>query len=92
MAVVEGGRNAITHIRLQERFGGAKPFASLIECRLETGRTHQIRVHALHIGNALIGDPVYGRPRALGARYTEALTTALGSFPRQGAACSRAWI
>lgn len=86
MAVVpEGGRNAITHIQTLERFGSQeKPFASLLECRLETGRTHQIRVHAAHIGHSLVGDPVYARPRAVPYRdSTEALRTALGSFPRQ---------
>jgi len=52
------GRRAVTHYRLIEGFG---PGASLLECRLETGRTHQIRAHMAHIGLPLIGDPVYGR-------------------------------
>jgi len=52
------GKPAVTHYRVIERFGSA---ASLIECRLETGRTHQIRVHLSHIGHPVIGDPVYGR-------------------------------
>jgi 23S rRNA pseudouridine1911/1915/1917 synthase len=52
-----GGRHAITHYRVEERFGD---LASLVECRLETGRTHQIRVHLAHIGHPLIGDPLYG--------------------------------
>lgn len=52
-----GGRQAITHYRLRERFGG---LASLLVCRLETGRTHQIRVHLAHIGHPVVGDPVYG--------------------------------
>ncbi|RMF34211.1 MAG: RluA family pseudouridine synthase, partial [Alphaproteobacteria bacterium] len=56
MAVLPGGRRAVTHLRLRERLEGA----ALIECRLETGRTHQIRVHLAHIGHPLIGDPVYG--------------------------------
>jgi 23S rRNA pseudouridine1911/1915/1917 synthase len=65
MAVVAGGRRAVTHLRLLERFGPAeRPHAALVACRLETGRTHQIRVHLAHIGHPLIGDPVYGRPRA----------------------------
>lgn len=57
MAVVKtGGRNAVTHYRVLERF---KEF-TLIEARLETGRTHQIRVHMAYIGHPLAGDPVYG--------------------------------
>jgi 23S rRNA pseudouridine1911/1915/1917 synthase len=60
MAVVgdERGKPAATNYRVLKRFGDG---ASLIECRLETGRTHQIRVHLDHIGHPLIGDPVYGR-------------------------------
>jgi 23S rRNA pseudouridine1911/1915/1917 synthase len=55
-------REAITHYAVQERFGPAtKPVASLVECRLETGRTHQIRVHLAHVGCPLISDPVYGK-------------------------------
>jgi 23S rRNA pseudouridine1911/1915/1917 synthase len=55
-------REAITHFRVLERFGpSGKPVASLVECRLETGRTHQIRVHMAHLGCPLIGDQVYGR-------------------------------
>ncbi len=61
-----GGRNAITYLRTLESFGPPeKRFTALVRCRLETGRTHQIRVHAAHIGHSLVGDPVYGRPRAL---------------------------
>ncbi|SKB26539.1 RluA family pseudouridine synthase [Sphingopyxis flava] len=61
MAVVPTGRgkHAITHYRTIELLTGA----TLIECRLETGRTHQVRVHMAHIGHPLIGDPVYGRSR-----------------------------
>jgi len=59
MAVVVGGRRALTHYRVLERFDGA----ALLGVRLETGRTHQIRVHMAHIGHPLIGDPVYGRRR-----------------------------
>jgi len=51
------GKTAITHYKVLERFDGA----ALIECRLETGRTHQVRVHCASIGHALLGDPVYGR-------------------------------
>jgi 23S rRNA pseudouridine1911/1915/1917 synthase len=62
MAVRQSGREAITHWEVLERFAGAdgKPVASLIECRLETGRTHQIRVHMAHIGHPILGDAVYG--------------------------------
>ena len=79
------GRHAITRVRAVESFGPAqKPFASLIECRLETGRTHQIRVHAMHIGHALIGDPTYGRPRIPAQKESnQALRAALAGFERQ---------
>ncbi len=63
MAVVNsGGRWAVTRARVLERFGpGAKPSTALVECRLETGRTHQIRVHMTFAGHPLVGDRVYGR-------------------------------
>ena len=78
------GRRAVTRMKALERFGPtATPLASLIECRLETGRTHQIRVHASHIGHALIGDPVYGRPRALPRTVSEELRRTLAAFQRQ---------
>ena len=60
MAVVAGGRHAITRYRVLERFAGC----ALLALRLETGRTHQIRVHMNHVGHPLLGDPVYGRRRA----------------------------
>lgn len=56
IAVVKNGRRAVTHYRVLERFKNN----TLVECRLETGRTHQIRVHMAHIGHPLVGDPVYG--------------------------------
>jgi len=61
MAVVAAGRgkHAVTHYRTIEPLAGA----TLVECRLETGRTHQVRVHMAHIGHSLVGDPVYGRAR-----------------------------
>jgi 23S rRNA pseudouridine1911/1915/1917 synthase len=62
MAVREGGREAITHWEIRQTFNGrdGKPVASLLACALETGRTHQIRVHLAHIGHPLMGDLVYG--------------------------------
>jgi 23S rRNA pseudouridine1911/1915/1917 synthase len=60
MAVVEGGKPALTHYAVRERLGAV----TLIECRLATGRTHQIRVHMAHLGHHLVGDPVYGPRRA----------------------------
>ena len=71
MAVVGNGRPAVTHYRVTERF----PRATLVECRLETGRTHQIRVHMAHVGHALVGDPLYGARRCGDVR--------LDAFPRQ---------
>jgi 23S rRNA pseudouridine1911/1915/1917 synthase len=63
MAVLRvGGKPARTHYKVLEAFGLT---AALVECRLETGRTHQVRVHMAHIGHPLIGDPVYGRPRII---------------------------
>ncbi|PZU07482.1 RluA family pseudouridine synthase [Sphingomonas sp.] len=58
MAVVPGGKRAVTHYRTIETLIGA----TLVECRLETGRTHQVRVHMASIGHPLLGDPFYGRP------------------------------
>jgi 23S rRNA pseudouridine1911/1915/1917 synthase len=86
MAVLRaGGKTARTRYRVIESFG-APVFASLVECRLETGRTHQIRVHLTHLGHPLIGDPQYGRkrvpPRARTPAEATAFTVAAG-FPRQ---------
>jgi 23S rRNA pseudouridine1911/1915/1917 synthase len=84
MAVREGGREAVTHWEVQETFNGrdGKPVAALLACQLETGRTHQIRVHLAHIGHPLMGDAVYGphfktKASHLGPRSRAALT-ALG--------------
>jgi 23S rRNA pseudouridine1911/1915/1917 synthase len=84
MAVRDGGREAITHWEIRETFNGrdGRPVASLLACRLETGRTHQIRVHLAHVGHPLIGDGVYGphfktKASHLGPRSQAALT-ALG--------------
>lgn len=62
MAVVKDGKNAVTHFRVIKRF---KDF-TLIECELETGRTHQIRVHLSYIGHPIVGDRVYGRRKIIG--------------------------
>lgn len=82
MAVVtRGGKEALTRYRVLNAFADA---ASLVECRLATGRTHQIRVHMTSIGHPLVGDPVYGRGRAAkGKALTMDQKTALESFPRQ---------
>lgn len=56
MAIVQEGKSAVTHFKVLERFGEY----TLVECALETGRTHQIRVHMTHIGHPLVGDPKYG--------------------------------
>lgn len=79
----QGGRHAVTRARVLESLGKT-PTAALLECWLETGRTHQIRVHLAHCGHSLIGDPVYGGRRklsekAVGAGGVEAARL----FPRQ---------
>lgn len=61
MAVVEKGKSAVTHFRVLEQYQGY----SLVECQLETGRTHQIRVHMAYIGHPLAGDPLYGPRKTL---------------------------
>ncbi|MFB4202901.1 Ribosomal large subunit pseudouridine synthase D [wastewater metagenome] len=79
MAVREGGRAAVTHYRIAERF----PAHTLLRCRLESGRTHQIRVHMAHIRHPIVGDPVYGGRMRLPPGADEAVTAALRGFRRQ---------
>ncbi|WP_347267124.1 pseudouridine synthase [Paracoccus sp. (in: a-proteobacteria)] len=77
------GRHAVTRARLLESFG-SPPALMLVECRLETGRTHQIRVHMAHAGLGLVGDPVYGGSRRASARVLGAeVAAAVAVFPRQ---------
>jgi 23S rRNA pseudouridine1911/1915/1917 synthase len=89
MAVVAEtrGRPAVTRYRVERRFGAGTIAAALIECRLLTGRTHQIRVHLAHIGHPLIGDPAYGtrtgRRHTHSAGRTGSAGTAIAEFPRQ---------
>jgi 23S rRNA pseudouridine1911/1915/1917 synthase len=78
-AVREDGRDAVTHYRLRERFRAH----TLLECRLETGRTHQIRVHMAHIKHPIVGDPLYGGPLKLPKGATDALVESLRGFKRQ---------
>ena len=86
------GRHAVTHYKFLRGFGQAQnasvgtPKISQIECQLETGRTHQIRVHMTHIGCPLLGDPLYGHQRAFLTQKSEAevkLAEALATFKRQ---------
>ncbi|MGY0797723.1 23S rRNA pseudouridine(1911/1915/1917) synthase RluD [Lysobacter sp. A286] len=79
MAVREDGRDAITHYRLRERFRAH----TLLECRLETGRTHQIRVHMAHLKHPIIGDSLYGGSLKLPRGANDALVEALKGFKRQ---------
>ena len=79
MAVTDGGRHAVTRFQIDERFSGA---AALISCRLETGRTHQIRVHLAHIGYPLLGDQTYARGKTLSQRL-RGTYPAIDGFQRQ---------
>ncbi len=96
MAVREDGREAVTHWQVLERYGGQTaagsrraqphrtPVASLLACRLETGRTHQIRVHLAAIGHPLLGDDVYGAGfRTKAALLPEPAQAALEGLGRQ---------
>ena len=78
--IVEGGKRAVTHFSTIETLRGA----ALIECRLETGRTHQVRVHMASIGHPLLGDQVYGRPKPVHRSLLETL-----GFKRQALHAAR---
>jgi 23S rRNA pseudouridine1911/1915/1917 synthase len=80
------GREAVTHYAVEDLFlgAGAGPLASLVRCKLETGRTHQIRVHMAHLGHPLLGDGVYGAGfKTKANRLSEGARQALGSLGRQ---------
>lgn len=78
-----GGRHAVTRVRLIKGFG-TPAVAAMVECWLETGRTHQIRVHMAHTGHGLIGDQTYGGRRKLNQKAISAdAAVAVASFPRQ---------
>jgi 23S rRNA pseudouridine1911/1915/1917 synthase len=79
MAVIASGRPAVSHYRVLERFRGLTHIA----VSLETGRTHQIRVHMTHIGHPLVGDPLYGRSSRRRRGMSDALAECLRAFPRQ---------
>ena len=83
----DDARHAVTHYAVLERFGESQEEfarAALVECRLETGRMHQIRVHMAHIGHPVIGDPDYGAAfRSKANRLPEPLKSLVAAFPRQ---------
>jgi 23S rRNA pseudouridine1911/1915/1917 synthase len=79
MAIVGNGKRALTYFKVISTFGD---YAALVECRLATGRTHQIRVHMTSLGHPLVGDRVYGKTRAAG-RAPEPVKSLLTAFPRQ---------
>ena len=86
MAIRPGGREAVTHWQLLERYAGidGKPVASLLACRLETGRTHQIRVHLAHAGHPLLGDETYATGfKTKAARLPAPAREALAGLGRQ---------
>ena len=85
MAVVDGGKPAITHYRVEARFA----YHTLLRVKLETGRTHQIRVHMAHIRHPIIGDPVYGGRLRIPAGASDTLQLALRGFRRQALHATR---
>ena len=82
MAIVENSRPAVTHFQIERKF----PSCTLLRCRLETGRTHQIRVHLMHIGHPLVGDSVYLKGPQKCVPQLRALLT---GFPRQALHATR---
>ncbi len=83
MTVAQDGRHAVTHYEVEDAFG-AEPIASLIRCTLETGRTHQIRVHLAHLRHPLVGDEAYGAGfRTKIARLPEETRAAVEALRRQ---------
>ena len=85
MAVVANGKPAITHYRVEQRFA----HHTLLRVKLETGRTHQIRVHMAHIHHPIVGDPVYGGRLRIPAGISESLQEALRGFRRQALHATR---
>jgi 23S rRNA pseudouridine1911/1915/1917 synthase len=86
MSVRTNGRRAVTHYKVRKIFNDrdGKPVASLLECRLETGRTHQIRVHLARIGHPLLGDLTYGKGfQSRASKLSTGAARALAGFRRQ---------
>jgi 23S rRNA pseudouridine1911/1915/1917 synthase len=85
MAVRSDGRQAVTHYRVMTRFRAH----TLVRAELETGRTHQIRVHLAHIGFPIVGDPLYAGRRRVPAGCSPQLLSALSEFRRQALHAAR---
>ncbi len=84
MAVLAGGRRAVTDYEIAERLR----YASVVRCRLRTGRTHQIRVHMKHLGHPIVGDPAYSGPQWRGIPDKK-IQRAIAAFPRQALHAAR---